>query len=341
MKKINSNCVVCGHPMPDGHRTADCPRCGAPDAFFTNFAGETAHKLWADARKTDFLKWRQRKLLAGQENCRLILGGERVVLLNRENRTMLQVAHYEEPKLIKDRKSFSAGKLHWASVASDGTVTISGDNDYGQCTASGMKGVDSVLVMPRITYLIMEDGTVRVSGVLPRERMVVSSWKDIVSLCGIGKDAVVGLTRSGKLVSTDEMLEKMLASWANVVEIAAAEDYLLALHADGKVSCDGNEAIAKEVAAWPEIIAIAADSQYAVGLTPEGRVLLAGETAFMDMGRLDAKKWEDVVCIAASPHGSLIGGVTADGQLLLAGLAVDGQDMCRKFGKMAPKLLEG
>ena len=50
---------------------------------------------------------------------------------------------------------------------------------------------------------------------------------------------------------------------------------------------------------------------------------------------------EDVVCIAASPHGSLIGGVTADGQLLLAGLAVDGQDMCRKFGKMAPKLLEG
>ena len=31
-----------------------------------------------------------------------------------ENRTMLQVAHYEEPKLIKDCKSFSAGKLHWA-----------------------------------------------------------------------------------------------------------------------------------------------------------------------------------------------------------------------------------
>jgi branched-subunit amino acid transport protein AzlD len=42
-----------------------------------------------------------------------------------------------------------------------------------------------------------------------------------------------------------------------VVEIAAAEDYLLALHADGKVSCDGNDAISKEVSAWPEIIAIA------------------------------------------------------------------------------------
>jgi len=337
MNNDTLRCPVCGSPAAKTAREAACKVCGTKDALMTAFVGQQAYHAWEARMKETARAYNARKIRAGQEDYRLILGGDRVVFLNRRKQQMLQVSHYEEAKIIRNYKQFSAGKLHWAGVTGADAAAISGNNDYGQCSANGTKDVEFVLAAPRCTYLVMKDGTVTVSGACSA-RQIVSGWKDIRCLCSVGNNAVIGLTRQGRLLSTDEKLNEQISGWDNIVDVAAA-GYVLALRADGTVSCAGNDEIARQVRSWPEVTAIAADSQYAVGLTPEGKVLLAGQKPFMDMGRSDAAAWENVICIAASPQGSLIGGVTVDGRLLLAGLSVDGEAMCQSFDKTVSQLL--
>ena len=338
MKSNNTlKCPVCGSPAAKTARSTTCKVCGAKDALVTAFAGQRAYDAWAAEMQQFAHDWNTRKIHAGQENYQLILGGDRVVFLNRRKQQLLQVSHYEDARILRNYKCFSAGKLHWAGVNGSDVAMISGNNDYGQCGAAGATEVESVLAAPRCTYLVKKDGTVAVSGA-SAARETVSGWKDVRLLCSVGTNAVVGLTRQGRLMSTDDKLHIRISGWDNVVDVAAS-GYVLALHADGTVSCAGNEEIARQVRDWPEVTAIAADSQYAVGLTPEGKVLLAGQTPFMDMGRSEAATWENVICIAASPQGSLIGGVTVDGRLLLAGLSVDGEAVCQSFAKNVAQLL--
>ena len=337
---MNSNllCPVCGSPPAKNQGASTrCPRCRQADAFCEYFAGQEAWDTWKKQTAAAAKKWIQKSLRGQQANCRLVLGSDHVVFYNREKAKGLKLQQYEEPKLLRGIRQYSAGKLHSTSINSSNTVTVSGNNDYGQCSLHNSKGVSYALAAPRCTYLITTEGSIKVSGACS-DRDTVTGWKNIQKLVTAGS-APIGLTNEGTLVTTDtaEAWIQGIAQWNHVADVAAA-GYVLALHTDGRVSCAGNDGIRSQTAQWENIIAIAADTQYAVGLTAEGKVLLAGQKSFMDMGRSDAAQWENIIAISASPQGGVIGGVSADGQLHLAGLMIDKEKLCRQFEETSSDL---
>lgn len=338
MMNPNLLCPVCGSPPAKNQGSStQCPRCHREDAFCEYFAGQEAWNIWKTQTDAAAKEWTQKTLHQQQANFRLVLGSDHVVFYSLEKAKGLKLQQYEEPKLLRSIRQYSAGKLHSASINSSNTVTVSGNNDYGQCSLHNSKGVSYALAAPRCTYLVNSDGSIKVSGACS-DREAVTQWKHIQKLVTAGSTPI-GLTTEGMLITTDtaELWMQHIAQWKDVADVAAS-GYVLALHTDGRVSCAGNDGISSQIAQWENIVAIAADTQYAVGLTAEGKVLLAGQKSFMDMGRSDAAQWENIIAVSASPQGGVIGGVSNDGQLHLAGLMIDKEKLCKQFGEKSSDL---
>ncbi len=75
---------------------------------------------------------------------------------------------------------------------------------------------------------------------------------------------------------------RVLKSWQDITALAAGDDFLLGLTADGRVVAAGhNESILSAVKDWRNIIQIAAVSEAVAALTGEGRVLSCGNPRFL------------------------------------------------------------
>lgn len=65
--------------------------------------------------------------------------------------------------------------------------------------------------------------------------------------------------------------------WNDIIDIAAADTHMVALHADGTVSAIGeNEEGACDVETWRDVVAVTCDNLHTIGVTSDGRILVTG-----------------------------------------------------------------
>ena len=334
-------CPVCGG-APDPGRAPACPRCSAPEAFVEYFSGPQAYARWQTGIGQARLRYQEARRSRLRENGQLEIGSEQLLYLDRSASRGMLFSRGQNPRKLNNLRQFSAGSLHQVLLQSDGTVSVQGDNEYGQRQADGMKNAAHVLAAPRCTYVVGKNGTVSAKGACALAP-VIAQWKNVRALA-CGSSHVAALTADGRVLQADSSATGRTAAetagWENVTAIAAASDYTLGLHADGTVSYAGPTPDARqEVSGWKNIAAIAADSQYAVGLTEAGDVLLAGRclSAFVDMNRSSARQWKDVALIAAGR--SVIGAVTTSGQILLAGNILGADELTTAFNNTIPGII--
>ncbi len=107
------------------------------------------------------------------------------------------------------------------------------------------------------------------------------------------------------------------AEWRGVISLAVGHTHLLALHAGGRVSADGNDVGGCcRVEGWTAVKAVAAGKYYSLALHEDGHVSYAG----MDKNGLsEAATWTGVRLIRAADEYAV--GVTHKGEFLVAGEA--------------------
>jgi hypothetical protein len=245
----------------------------------------------------------------------------------------------------EDVVQYSMGGRHTLALHRDGTVTATrfSDNDFGQSDVGQLRDITFVLAAAQCSYAVRRDGTVAVCGSSPL-RKEIERWQNVSQLA-CGDYHVVARTKEGTLlVAVDAVsheLQEMKAqaeTCSDVIRVAAARNYIVALRRDGTVAFFGKKRDPKrEVEQWKDIATIDAEYQYVVGVTRQGQVVLAGQkNDLTDMGRSEAAQWKNIVAVACSRAG--IGGLSLDGTLHLAGNVTGAKELCDRWNRQAKEV---
>ncbi len=226
----------------------------------------------------------------------------------------------------------SAGPRHTVTLMRNGTVSASGNNDFGECNVSSLRDIRQVAAASGLTYALRKDGQVQQVGTSGRQGgtgvLSLDGLSHVVRLANGGQH-LAALTDDGRIVirvadvspGLDGFFDAQVSQLSHVKSVAAGSEYCtLALLEDGTVRFVGISGDSRSgVSDWADISSVAVDSVYAVGLSKDGHVLLAGRapSSLLDAGRSKAAEWEDVAAVACG-H-SVIAAVTSGGRLLLAG----------------------
>lgn len=132
-------------------------------------------------------------------------------------------------------------------------------------------------------------------------------WENIVSVDTYGQ-LTVGLTSEKTVTVCGEYGNKKRidpSSWKDIIDIAAGEQFVLALDEAGNVHGAGHNGDGQcNVGEWRDVIDIDAGWRFSVGLTKEGRLLFAGQDAGQEEEfSLESEEWRDVIQISASGGG--------------------------------------
>ena len=112
----------------------------------------------------------------------------------------------------KDIVALDVGYHHTVGLKSDGTVVATGDNSHKQCNVSQWSDIVAICVDGDVTLGLKSDGTVVATGDDSNNECFVGRWKNVVAIQNDQGHASVGLTRDGKILSTDPKREEALNS---------------------------------------------------------------------------------------------------------------------------------
>lgn len=129
---------------------------------------------------------------------------------------------------------------------------------------------------------IDDNGRVNIRGQLNNR----AAFDDLVQVSAYG-DHAVGLKKNGTVVSNGH---EDVTKLKTVTMIAAGKDHILALNANGKVSCIGNQK-ACMVNEWQDVDKVFAGNGFSIGITKKKKVLLSGDVA----GLSNLDNIEDIV----------------------------------------------
>lgn len=156
----------------------------------------------------------------------------------------------------------------------------------------------------RNSVAIHQDGSVLCAGDRPIPIESVQEFKYIESIDTYG-ELVIGLRTDGTVQAVgrydNATKEVDVKNWNNVKDIAAGEQFVIALNEDGTVYGDGHKDDGQlELENWKDIIAIDAGWSFSVGLTKDHKLIYAGN----DQGQqakfnYNDSLWKDVVNISA------------------------------------------
>lgn len=195
---------------------------------------------------------------------------------------------------------------------------------------------------------VTEKGNVLFVGNTYRDSSQIEEWTDIVSICVMG-EITMGLKEDGSVViargnyeygsaavaaanrKTDFRID--VSSWSDIVDVAAGQQYVVGLRADGTLTAQGNDGYGEtNIDSWSNIVSIAAGWQQTAGLSADGRVFITGYKDKTLQPEID--KWPRVVSIdvgggsrhagAVVEHGHIVG-LTPDGHVVAAGDNMSGQ----------------
>ena len=109
-----------------------------------------------------------------------------------------------------DIVQLQVGYHYTVGLKADGTVVATGVNQYGRCNVSQWTDIVKIAVSPEdyydtVTLGLKSDGTVVAAGNKNSDQTFVGRWKNVIDICA-GANGSVGLTKEGKILSTDDEL---------------------------------------------------------------------------------------------------------------------------------------
>ena len=195
-------------------------------------------------------------------------------------------------------QNLSEGKIAtggWKTVGlkSDGTVTATGANGYGQCNVSDWRDIVAVSAGGWKTVGLRSDRTVVATGMNEYGECDVSGWRNIVAVSAGGYHTV-GLKSDGTVVTTGDNGDDQcnVSGWRNIVAVSAGRWHTVGLKSDGTVVATGkNESDRCDVSGWRDIVAVSAGEYYTVGLKSDGTVVATGDSG---SGQCNVSGWTDI-----------------------------------------------
>ena len=164
----------------------------------------------------------------------------------------------------KDIVDIAVGKGHIMALNTDGAVLCTGNDNLGQCRFDGENHVQKIFADDNASFIVRDDGTVETAGsFLGKSKMKnIPSLIDVA----ISEDISAYLTEDNHVVvytNTNSFNE--CNRWNDIIDIAVGDEFIAGLDKDGYVHIDiDNYKIKDEVASWKNILAIAAGSDYLV-----------------------------------------------------------------------------
>ena len=250
-----------------------------------------------------------------------------------------------EVSYFTDIVNIAAGDGHVALLHKNGTVSTVGHWQNGQGEVAGWRDIVDIDASSYCTVGIRKNGTVALAGRNQKVNFNVSGWTNIVQVAATDY-FIVGLRSDGTVVYTGgnghegqaSYYENAyryspngnaseVATWRNIVQVAAGRYHTLGLRADGTVVATtpayGEFPAACDVSGWTDIVAICAGSSFSVGLRSDGTVVVAGD--FCDKNKISIwsgnistpRSWRNVVQITAF-YNQIIG-LTKDGYVVACG----------------------
>jgi len=238
--------------------------------------------------------------------------------------------------------AIAATVRHTVGLRADGTVVAVGCNEkaYNQvsrsCSTGGWRGIVAIAAGYRHTVGLRADGTVVVTGAneYVHRKIETNEWRGVVAVAVGGEGKIAGLRGDGTVVATgyiqkSELFEKpydLYSFGSGVVAIAAEDDHIVCLSADGTVEARGYDSNkvgfcdTRSWKGWEDIVAIAACSRHTVGLRADGTVVAVGSNG---RGQCNTGDWRDIVAIAAGNSHTV--GLRADGTVVAVGWNEYGQ----------------
>ena len=186
--------------------------------------------------------------------------------------------------------------------------------------------LDTVALGGKYLLAIQDDGKVLITSISPLGfdinllltiKPEMATWTDIISVAA-GESHVVGLKSDGTVVATGDNWCGMcnVQKWKDIVSIKAYDHHTVGLKADGTVVAVGNNrAGCCNVSDWKDIVAIAVGEYRTVGLKSDGTVVAVGE--YVKDRYHNLPHWTDVVAIASGNDSILA--VKADGTVVFDG----------------------
>lgn len=198
------------------------------------------------------------------------------------------------------KQTLFAGICNCGALRPDtGSVIAVGDNSINQIDVEEWKDINSIDNYHVLTIGLLDDGTVKVAG---------------------RYDFDFDET-GGEYVNTD--------GWNDIVDVAAGQQFVLALRKDGTVLFGGHkDGKIEEVKNWDNITAIDAGYDFAVGLAKDKTLKFSGKVQKLSQEyNQNTDKWKNVVNISCSggsndpKHGGYghIVGLNSDGTVVAIG----------------------
>lgn len=159
----------------------------------------------------------------------------------------------------------ACGSNHIVALDSNGRVSCTGDDSFGQCSVDGTKNVKKVFAFSNGTVLVTNDGISYAGSFIGSSSL--KGYEDIIDIDS--SNNILAILNSNKTInsytkSSYNFLEA--ESWTDIVDVACGDDFIAALDERGKVHIDiENEKYKKEVENWNNIICISASNDYLVG----------------------------------------------------------------------------
>ena len=183
------------------------------------------------------------------------------------------------------------------------------------------------------TVGLKTDGTVVYFG---EKKDLTKDWCYIVAIAagkGIVGEYIVGLKANGTVdVVGDKYYRSKTKDWRDIIAIAAGDNHVVGLKADGTVISDGlgvkhvdsKEGSVESIPCkqcntkdWRNIVAIAAGNYHTVGLKKDGTVVAVGDNNF---GQCNTLNWSNVVAVFADESFTV--GLKADGTVVAVGESI-------------------
>lgn len=321
-------CQVCGKVSggPLDHNWAEATYTDPKTCTLCGLTQGESLGYYEELRKTEILDTAK----AYADNDQYLLA---LQTLNEAYRTDGYQVFYDA--MVQYRRAFgiyhtsqiAAGKYNTVILHNNGSVTVYGDNSYGEKSAGSWSGITAVSAGDRHIIGLKADGSVVSAGNNSDDQCAVTGWKNVVAISA-GDVHSVALLESGAVVATgynengqcnvgDLMSD---AGSSSIVAIAAGYTHTLALLEDGRVvACGDRTNGACSVSGWSDIAMICAGTQFSAGLKTDGTVVVTGK----GVGSWDLSGWTDIVLLAA-------------GDYYLVGLRSDGTVLTKSIGSSNP-----
>ncbi len=162
---------------------------------------------------------------------------------------------------------------------------------------------------------LLRDGTVLTAGFDRGVMEATGKWQHVKQIA-ICQDSVVALNEDGKVslaATSEDAALASVASWKNIIYLAAGQGHVLGLDVNGCVIAAGENSQGQcDVHTWKDIVYVAADEKRSFALTKSGKLIWCGEASCqMDAGDLD--HWMNIVGFQVRRH--LLVGITMEGWL--------------------------